>query len=220
VVVLPKHIVVVPVIPVAGSEVSVTEIFTLRQMVVLQVPSARTKYVVFVEGETVMLFPVPSAVPPHDPLYHFQLAPAPKLPPFTEMVTAWPKHTVVEPLIEVAGIEVSLEIIVLLIQVVESQLPFARTKNESVLAILTTILLPVPRNVLPVPNPHPPLNHCQTAPTPNVPPFTVSVTLLRTHAVSALDVIPVAAEEPVSTCNLAQLVNTVSALLQVTILKR
>ena len=107
VVVLPKQMVVVPVIAVAGNEVSPTVTVTLRQMVVLQVPSARTKYVVFVEGETVMLFPVPSAVPPHDPLYHFQLAPTPKLPPLTEMVTAFPKHTVVEPLIEVAGTEVS-----------------------------------------------------------------------------------------------------------------
>jgi hypothetical protein len=50
----------------------------LRQIVVLQVPSARRKYVVFEAGATVNELPVPTAVPPHDEVYHFQLAPAPK----------------------------------------------------------------------------------------------------------------------------------------------
>ena len=73
-VLLPRHMVEVPLIDVAGNEVSPMVTVILRQMVVLQVPSARTKYVVFADGETVMLFPVERAVPPQLPLYHFQLA--------------------------------------------------------------------------------------------------------------------------------------------------
>jgi len=76
-------------------------------MVLLHVPSARKKYVVVVAGATVTLLPVPTAVPPQLPLYHFQLEPIPRLPPLTLNVVFLPKQIVVVPLIEVAGTEVS-----------------------------------------------------------------------------------------------------------------
>ncbi len=73
----------------------------------LHVPSALRKYVVVEAGETVTLLPVPTDVPPQLPLYHFQLAPAPRLPPLTLSVVFLPRQIVVVPLIEVAGTEVS-----------------------------------------------------------------------------------------------------------------
>jgi hypothetical protein len=76
-------------------------------MVLLQVPSALTKYVVVAVGDTVMLAPVPADVPPHDDVYHFQLAPVPKLPPLTDSVVFLPRQIVLVPLIEVAGTDVS-----------------------------------------------------------------------------------------------------------------
>ncbi len=73
----------------------------------LQVPSALRKYVVVAAGATVTLLPVPTDVPPQLPLYHFQLAPAPRLPPLTFKVVFLPRQIVVVPVIEVAGTEVS-----------------------------------------------------------------------------------------------------------------
>jgi hypothetical protein len=63
--------------------------------------------VVVVAGATVMLEPVPAAVPPHDDVYHLQVAPKPRLPPFTFNVVFLPIHMVVVPDIEVAGTDVS-----------------------------------------------------------------------------------------------------------------
>ena len=45
------------------------------------------------DGETVMLDPVPTAVPPHEPEYHFHVASEPKLPPLTVSVTLEPAET-------------------------------------------------------------------------------------------------------------------------------
>ena len=104
---VPKQTVSGPVIDVAISEVSLIVTVTLLQMVLLQVPSALTKYVVLTDGATVMLAPVPANVPPHDVVYHFQLAPVPRLPPLTERVVFLPRQIVVEPVIEVAGTDVS-----------------------------------------------------------------------------------------------------------------
>ncbi len=73
----------------------------------LQVPSALRKYVVVAAGATVTLLPVPTDVPPQLPLYHLQLAPAPRLPPLTFKVVFLPRQIVVVPVIEVAGTEVS-----------------------------------------------------------------------------------------------------------------
>jgi hypothetical protein len=58
-------------------------------------------------GATVSEVPVAKTVPPHEPLYHFQLAPVPKLPPLTESVVFLPRQIVLVPLIEVAATEVS-----------------------------------------------------------------------------------------------------------------
>ena len=55
----------------------------------------------------VILLPVPAAVPPQFPLYHLQLAPAPRVPPTTASVVLLPRQIVVVPLIEVAGTDVS-----------------------------------------------------------------------------------------------------------------
>jgi hypothetical protein len=107
VVFFPRQIVLVPLIEVAGNEVSCTVILILLQIVMLFVPSARTKYVVLVEGAKVILAPVPTKVPPHDDVYHFQLAPVPRLPPLTDRVVLLPLFIKVVPLIEVAGTDVS-----------------------------------------------------------------------------------------------------------------
>lgn len=44
-------------------------------------------------GLTVMLLPVPTSVAPQEPLYHFQKAPVPREPPFTESVVLPPGVT-------------------------------------------------------------------------------------------------------------------------------
>jgi hypothetical protein len=97
-------------------------------MVLLQVPSALTKYVVVAVGDTVMLAPVPADVPPHDDVYHLQLAPVPKLPPFTESVVFLPRQIVLVPVIEIAGAEVSCNVTEIERQMVLLQVPSALTK--------------------------------------------------------------------------------------------
>ena len=73
--------------------------------------------------------PLPSNVPPQLPLYHFQEAPVPSLPPLTVMVLLLPKQTaVVGPVIELAGPEVSLTVMVAEIQADAPQLSSARTQ--------------------------------------------------------------------------------------------
>ena len=65
------------------------------QSVILQVPSARTKYVIEVPagGLTVKLAPAPMDVPtPHSPSYHTQTAPVPSEPPVTVNVLLVPKQ--------------------------------------------------------------------------------------------------------------------------------
>ena len=47
-------------------------------------------------GLTVSDGPVPNNVPPQVPLYHFQFAPCPSLPPLTEKVLEVPKQIVEE----------------------------------------------------------------------------------------------------------------------------
>jgi hypothetical protein len=101
----------------------------LAQLVVLHVPSARTKYVVVAEGVTLILIPLPTAVPPQELLYHFQSALLPRLPPFTLRVTLEPLQTEsAEVVMEVGAAENVLTLMNLLAQAVLLQDPSARTK--------------------------------------------------------------------------------------------
>jgi hypothetical protein len=68
---------------------------TLAQVVVLQGPSALTKYVVVAATVTFSVAPVPTRVPPQLPLYHLQLAPDPNEPPLTLSVTLPGPHKAV-----------------------------------------------------------------------------------------------------------------------------
>jgi hypothetical protein len=70
---------------------------------------------------------VANEVPPHEPLYHFQVAPVPRLPPLNVNVLLWPLQIVVVPLMLLAGTEVSLTVTVNDWHVVVLQLPSART---------------------------------------------------------------------------------------------
>ena len=45
-------------------------------------------------GFTVRLLPVPTSVPPHDPLYQLAVAPVPADPPVNDRVVAPPEQTV------------------------------------------------------------------------------------------------------------------------------
>ena len=66
--------------------VTVTE----AQVVVLQAPEYRTKYVVVAAGETVIEAPVPAAGPPQEPVNHCATAPVPAEPPTTVSVVELP----------------------------------------------------------------------------------------------------------------------------------
>ena len=60
--------------------------------VTLHRPTARTKYVLSLFGFTLIVEPVPTIVPPHDPLYQTHCAPEPKFPPDTESVVDEPRQ--------------------------------------------------------------------------------------------------------------------------------
>ena len=102
VVLLPKQIVETPEILVGAAESVLNVINCEAQAVVLQSPSYRTKYVVFVVGETVMLLPVPAGVPPHEVEYHLAVAPVPALPPAIFNVVL-PLHIAVVPVMLVGA---------------------------------------------------------------------------------------------------------------------
>lgn len=167
----PRQMVVLPLINKPGIEVSCTVTFTLRQTVLLQELSARTKYEVLVVGLMVMLLPVPIAVPAHEPLYHFQLAPKPRVPPFTLKVVEDPLHTVVVPVIDVAGLDVSRTVTTTDLHGEFLQVPSALTKYVVVAEGDTEMLLPEATDV----PPHEPLYHLQVAPEAKLPPFVLSV---------------------------------------------
>ena len=67
-------------------------------------------------------------VPPHEPVYQFQLAPVPRLPPVIPRVVFEPAQIGVVPDAEVAGDERVLIATVTLTQVVVFNVPCARTK--------------------------------------------------------------------------------------------
>ncbi len=78
--------------------------------------------------EKVVPVVVPTNVPPHDPVYHFQLAPAPSVPPLTVRLTVVPGQTTEdEAVILVPGLEVSLTLIVTFAQPVVLHVPSALT---------------------------------------------------------------------------------------------
>lgn len=71
--------------------------------VVLQVPEYLTKYVVVDVGDTVMEFPVPTGVPPHDPENHCAVAPVPEVPPDKVNVVDAPEQIVEVPVMLVGA---------------------------------------------------------------------------------------------------------------------
>lgn len=81
------------------------------------------------DGDTTMLEPVPTRVPPQLPLYHCQLAAVPRAPPFTESVAEPPEQRlVVLVLIDVAAVDITLVLITRPEQAVVLQAPTAFTK--------------------------------------------------------------------------------------------
>lgn len=125
----------------------------------------------FAEGETVILFPTPTLVPPHDPVNHCAVAPVPADPPFKVKVVESPKQMDVIPVILVGVTEIALTVTVAEAQTVVLQDPLYLTKYVVVVEGETVMLLPVPTLV----PPQEPVNHCTVAPIPMLPPFTVSV---------------------------------------------
>ena len=71
---------------------------------------------------------MPTNPVPHELLYHFQLAPVPKLPPVKPKVVLWPLQMVLAVAVTVvAGREVSCTVIVFVIQAI-LQVPSARNQ--------------------------------------------------------------------------------------------
>ena len=128
VVLLPRQMVETPEILVGAIERVLTVINCEAQAVVLQSPSKRTKNIVLVEGETVILLPVPAGVPPHEPEYHLATAPDPALPPETVRVVLLPGQMVETPEILVGATESVLTVINCEAQAVVLQSPSYRTK--------------------------------------------------------------------------------------------
>ena len=152
---------------------SSTVIVVLTHTVVLQVPSARTKYVVVINGFTASVGPELIKVPPQEVAYQFQLAPAPKLPPATDNMLRSPGQTVEGELIAAAGAAERFSTrIVILTQLVVLQVPSALTKYVVVDEGLTIIELPFP---IAAPAPQPPEYQYQSAPVPRNPPEIVKV---------------------------------------------
>ena len=56
-------------------------------------------------GETVMLLPVPTSVPPQEALYQLKTAPVPNVPPLTVKVVLPPAQIVLVPLIAVGAVD-------------------------------------------------------------------------------------------------------------------
>jgi hypothetical protein len=111
---------------------AVLKVFTLidlfEQAVLLQVPSARTKYAVVAEGLTVMELPEPTELPPQVPVYHLHDALLPRLPPTTSRVTLVPKQ--IESFRELmlnGAVEKELTLMVFATQTVVLHEPSART---------------------------------------------------------------------------------------------
>ena len=85
-------------------------------------------YVPAAVGLTVRVDPVAIEVPPQLPLYQCHAAPGARLPPVNPKVVLPPKQMVVEPVMAVAGMQVSLTVTVMLRQMVVLHGPSALTK--------------------------------------------------------------------------------------------
>jgi hypothetical protein len=84
--------------------------------------------VVLVVGETAILLPVPSGVPPQVPEYHLAVAPVPALPPTSVRVVLPPLQMVETPEILRGAVESVLTVINCEAQVVVLQSPLYLTK--------------------------------------------------------------------------------------------
>ena len=99
-----------------------TVVFT--QVVVLQSPSARIKYIVVIIGETVIEVPLPAEVPPHETVYHCHVAPVPKVPSGIVNVDEAPEQILPGFAdAEVGGMEEVFKLTVVFTQVVVLQSP-------------------------------------------------------------------------------------------------
>ena len=78
---------------------------------------------VFDVGETVIEFPVPANVPPHEPVYHCTVAPVPAVPPLTVNVVLLPLQIVVVPVIPVGATDKVFTVTNCEAQVVVLQVP-------------------------------------------------------------------------------------------------
>jgi len=104
------------------------ETVVLTQVVVLQVPSALTQYVVKAVGITGIVVPEARKVPPQELVYQSHSAPEIKDPPVKFKVLPFPVQTLEgEAEAEVAAVFVPT-VIAILKQAVELQVPFALTQ--------------------------------------------------------------------------------------------
>ena len=78
-------------------------------------------------GETVIEFPVPADVPPHDVVNHSTVAPVPNVPPATVSVVLPPLQIVVVPVIPVGATDKVLTVTNCDAQVVVLQVPLYLT---------------------------------------------------------------------------------------------
>ena len=177
VVLLPEQIVDVPLILLGAIESELTVTVIEAQIVVLHVPLYLAKYVVVVVGETVILLPVPTAVPPQESVNHCAVEPDPAVPPDIVNVVELPLQIVEVPVILVGATENELTVTVTDAHVVVLHVPLYRTKYVVFIAGETVILFPVPTAV----PPHEPENHWAVAPTPGDPPLRVNVVESPAH---------------------------------------
>jgi hypothetical protein len=102
---------------------------TDTQLVLSQLPSALTKYVVVPLGATLIVGPVPIETPPQLPEYQCHTAPEPSEPPVRLRVVESPMQTgFALAFTDVGTVELLLTVMVVETQVVVLQLPSALTK--------------------------------------------------------------------------------------------
>lgn len=168
------HIGDVPDAVVGSVENACTISIELTQTVVLHVPSARTKYIVVVTGLSVGELPVPTSNEPHEPLYQFQVAPLPKVPPAVVNVTEEPWQIVDGFIVSDVGfVELTSRVTVVLTHVVILHKLSALTQYMLVLAGETIIEVPDPKYE----PPQDAVYQSQLAPVPNAPPVIDKVEL-------------------------------------------